>query len=186
MTDTDIETQIQTLATTATQVAAAHAEQQAAISAERDAEAALLERVIEAVRPALRALSSRRRGIDRDWRGVEVAGVGKKKEYEYSANAGDIYGDGLYILIQDGTPAMRLSVATYSGRWDRDRDRDDEEITWREVTARQAVDIYDVDVVVARLSRLLDEQAAADRGVAKAQERAAKFAALTQLLGGAR
>lgn len=181
----------------ARQVAAQHATMEAAFDEERDAEEAFLERVVAAVRPALRALSSKLKASERTYwvssvetatektyhpeRGVIVAGDGPERDHP-TANEGAIGGASL-VLLDDGTFA-RLD---WSGSWTRWQGRASEtrsDLT--HLSAREVVDDWDADEVAAALAERLEGQLSgkATKTTAASRARAEKLRAVSALLGG--
>jgi hypothetical protein len=164
-----------------------------AIAMERAAEAALLERVVAEVRPALRAIcgkiqrghrwwqqSTPEAGEEARWfteRGVWLDG-GLEKDCP-QANDGAYGGDGLYLL-EDG----HFARVRYSGNWSRWQATSSE---WQAelgvLDLDSVVKQYDVEPLVDVLLAAIDKQLATrpDRTKA-ARERAATLAAVTTLL----
>jgi len=185
-----------TLATTAATVATQHQEYQAALGTQQQAEAALLTRIIETVKPALRALAS---GIYRTWRctsGRNGCNPVEEKDYfeergvclvddfdrdkDESGNRGTYGGSRLYLL-SDGRLAEVDREGTWScwqGEWD------SEECTLAIVDAAHAVKTYELTDMIEVLTAKLNEQI---KGVKPtrtkaARERADKLAALATLV----
>lgn len=191
----ELREQLTTLAELAPRVAAQHEEHQAALAALAAEEAALLDRVVEIVRPALRALSSRPLVGQRtcwpdrvstatadtraDWRGVRLAGDGPDEDHP-RANDGAYEGTDLY-LRPDGT----WSRLRYSGTWSRWQGATSEWEAEVEVLATaQVVRTYEVADLVRALLAACERQLAgnATARTAAARQRAAKLAALVALL----
>ncbi|HRY43420.1 MAG TPA: hypothetical protein P5164_05680 [Thermoanaerobaculia bacterium] len=187
----------ETLASLAANVAAQHDEMTVAMEEERAAEERLLGQLVEAVRPALRALSSRLLASERTFwpdnvstatekdyhedRGVRLAGSGPERDHP-RANRGAIEGLDL-VLLDDGTFA-RLD---WSGHWSRWQGEEDlEESTLARVSLRDVVDGWDVDQLAAALHERLEAQMTgrAPKRTASARQRAEKLAAVSSLLKG--
>jgi hypothetical protein len=188
---------IEKISTSAASVAVIHADLQAAKAEEAAAEVAILERVIEAVRPALRGLSGRL--VARDWaeklgtasacqgrdyhetRAVHVAGdAGSTRDFP-KENYGDFTGCGLY-LTTDGT----WVELTWSGRWSRYQGDGWAAIgTPRTMTTTEVVAEYDTGAIVRGLAEALSRylEGKATDTARKSRERAAKLQALAALLG---
>ena len=176
-------------------VAEQHATMEAAFEEERAAEEELLEKVVDAVRPALRALSSRLKATERTWwptsvetatektyhaeRGVYVAGNGPERDFP-RANDGTVVGSDL-VLLEDGTFA-RLD---WTGTWTRWQGRTSEETsTLTRLSYAQVVSDFDVDEIAARLHELLEQHLAgrATKTTASARDRAEKLRAVAALM----
>ena len=193
------ETTLKNLSEQAQAVAGEQEDLDRAIDEERTAEAAVLERVIEAIRPGLRALSGRiRTAVDRrhhadvnyhggtteeeyDPRcGIRVAGSGPEEDCP-RANAGSYEGCDLYLL-SDGS----FLELTYEGSWSRWQGSS---WGWTSVATilspREVMDEYALDPIVQTISAAVSK-AATSEGRAKrsaaAKERAEKLRALTTLL----
>ena len=181
----------------ARQVAEQHVEMSDAISDERSAEEALLAQIVEAVRPALRALSNRLRASRRVWwpdnvstateethhdaRGIVVDGDGPQHDFP-RANEGQIVGEDL-VLLDDGSFARR----DWTGSWTRWQGRTSvEESTLTPLTLAQVVADYDVDEIAESIRERLEEQLSgrAPKRTAAARERAEKLRAVSTILGG--
>ena len=179
------------------QMVASNAEDLAgAISTERDAEAAVLAAVIEAVRPALRALSSRivamsyetggRNGCNpvsrttyHDERGLVLVDDYERARDE-SGNRGDLTGRRLYLLT-DGRLAYVAREGSFS-QWQGEADH--WESTLRIVTPRAAMNREKLDEVVGVIRAALDKQIEGQgETVAKAaRARAAQLQAVAALV----
>lgn len=179
-----------------TSVAAEHAAAEAAKAAELAAEEKLLESVVEMVRPALRALSTRPRvsytcrycddqaytseAVTRaEWAGVWVAGTSGPDRDEPRDNAGAFEGWDLF-LRPDGS-WVRLG---YSGRWSRWQgsttswESEEQDLDLANVAKR-----YDVDEIVEALKQALTKASGTRAKVTKAAaERTSKLTAVVQLL----
>ena len=185
------------LADLARQVAAQHAEMTSAISDERAAEEELLARIVDSVKPALRALSSRLLASERTFwpdsvstatersyheeRGVRLHGGGPSRDHP-RANDGAIEGLDL-VLLEDGTFA-RLD---WTGTWTHWQGRASvDESTLTRLSLRDVVDGWDVDILAAGLHDRLTAQleGRAPKRTASARERAEKLRAVSSLLGG--
>ena len=177
-------------------VAEQHATMEAAFDEERAAEEELLEKIVDASRPALRALSSRILASERvfwpdsvstatersfhDERGVRLDGNGPERDHP-RANDGGIGGTDL-VLLDDGT-FVRLD---WTGTWTRWQGRTSEETsTLTRITLRDVVETWDVDVIAATLSERLEAQATgrASKTTASARQRTEKLRAVAALLG---
>lgn len=178
-------------------VAAQHATMEAAFDEERAAEEELLEKLVETVKPALRALSSRLKASETTFwptstetstektyhpeRGVRLDGNGPERDHP-RANDGGIGGTDL-VLLDDGTFA-RLD---WTGTWTRWQGRTSEETsTLTRITLRDVVETWDVDEIAATLSERLEAQLAgrATKTTAASKDRAEKLRAVAALLGG--
>lgn len=192
---TELREQLSTLADLAPRVAAQHEEHQAALAALAAEEAALLDRVVGIVRPALRALSSRPLVGSRtcwhgastststhraDWRGVRLAGSDGPDEDHPRDNDGAYEGSDLY-LRPDGT----WTQLAYTGTWSRWQgatcEWEAEAVT---LTVAQVVAEYEVADLVRALLAACERQLAgnATARTAAARQRAATLAALVALL----
>lgn len=183
------------LASTATAVGAQHTAMTAAIDSERAAEAALLEAAIDAVRPALRALSSRLQSryyctsgangcnpVERadhftDRGLVLVDDYGSQKDR--TGNRGDYRGTRL-VVLSDG----QLARLERGGSWSHWQGEDNEfDVTLTLVTPLQAVKQYALADILASLRDALQRQldGAAPKRTAAAQARAEKLTAIAAL-----
>ena len=188
-----------TLARLAPVVEAQHGALVAAIDEEATAEAALLARVVDLVRPALRALSSRLKASERVWwptstetasektyheeRGILVDGTGPERDFP-RANDGTISGGDL-ALLDDGS----FAVLDWSGNWTRWQGRSSEESsTLTRITVRDVAEGWDVETIARALVDRLESQVngKAPKTAAAARERAEKLRSVSALLGGAR
>lgn len=187
----------ETLAALAATVAGQHGELEAAVEEKRAAEAELLGKVVEAARPALRALSSRILRSERTWwpdsvstatekdyheeRGVRLHGEGPSRDYP-RANRGSVEGADL-VLLDDGTFA-RLD---WSGSWSKwQGEGETEESALTRLSPRDVVESWDVALLASRLHERLEAHATgnAAKRTAAAREKAEKLRAVSQLLGG--
>jgi hypothetical protein len=190
------------LGTMAATVASQHAEYEAAVAAEEEADAALLTALVETVRPALRALSSRPQAYYHcwwvsnvktdtetrraEWRGVYMRAVsdspsGPEKDHP-SANSGQWVGGDLF-LREDGT-WVRL---VYSGTWSKWQGAADKwEAEEEALTALEVAQEYKVADIVESVRAALQAQldGAKSARTKAARERAARVAALAALVGG--
>jgi hypothetical protein len=185
-----------TLARLAPVVEAQHGALVAAIDEEATAEAALLERVVELVRPALKALSSRLKAGERVWwptstetasektyheeHGILVDGTGPERDFP-RANDGAISGQDL-ALLEDGT----FAVLDWSGNWARWQGRSSEEHST--LTRLPVADVlvgWDVETIARALVDRLERHAAgkAPTTTRTAADRAEKLRAVVALLG---
>lgn len=187
---------ISTISKLAETVAAQFAEMESAFQAEYQAKAALLERVIEYARPALRALSSKliatygetngQNGCNPvsireyfDKRGVVLLD-GYEETKDSSGHRGEFGGECL-VLLSDG----RLARLTRKGRWSYwQGEWDRYEVTLDIISAGEAVREFNLNDVIAELSKKLREQAdgAATSRAKQARERAVRISALASLL----
>jgi hypothetical protein len=181
----------------ADRVAAEHADVLAAKDAEEAAEAALLEKVVEAVRPALRALASRVKTADRvehfadvdrqretetlaTWRGLCLTGTPGPLRDNPRDNRGSYEGSDLFLLV-DGT----FVELAYGGSWSRWQGSSwGWKTTERTMTIAEVAHEYKLEPIVEALSEALDQHTQGGRPArAKAmRERAAKLAALVALI----
>ncbi len=188
---------ISTLDTLSRTVAEQHGALQTAIADEREAEAQLLEKIVDAVRPALKALSSRIRATERvfwpdsvstateeTWhaeRAVPILVSGPQHDHP-RADEGAIVGRDL-VLLTDGTFA-RLD---WSGNWTRWQGRTSaEESTLTRISTLDVVQTWNVEDVATKLRVLLEAQVngKAPKTAQAARDRAEKLRAVAQLLGG--
>ena len=185
------------LAALATQVGEQHDTMAEAFEEERAAEAALLEKIVDAVRPALKALSSRLKASERTWwptstetatartdhpeRGIKVDGDGPVRDHP-RANDGAVSGQDL-VLLEDGT----FAVLDWSGNWTRWQGRTSaEESTLTRITTRDVVDTYNAENIAQNLVDRLEAQLTgrAAKTTQAARDRAEKLQAVSRLLGG--
>jgi hypothetical protein len=158
-----------------------------------EAEAELLTRVVEAVKPALRAVSTRRRITERTFwpdracpetvytagpAALRVHGSGPKEDYP-RANRGSIEGTDLF-LNPDGT----WTETTYSGSWSRWQG---EGSSWdaeaKVLTAHEVAKAYDVDDVIKAIGEALTKaKGTREKPTARALDRAAKVRAVAELV----
>ena len=188
---------IDKIAATAPVVAAARAELDASHEDVLAGETALLERVVELVRPALKAISSRVAVFGGEkvnqffyeteyaqWRGISLAQdkPGPKQKLVGTINdSGPFEGWDLF-LADDGT----FRELEYTGRWTKWVDQDS---TYRAVervmTAREVADEYDVEPMLGRIARAIEQQCGdgMPKRTTKNVERAARLRAVVTLLG---
>ncbi len=185
------------LAGLARAVAGQHGALQSAIEDERGAEAQLLEKTVDAVRPALRALSSRLKASERTFwpdrvstateksyhaeRGILVDGDGPTQDHP-RANEGSISGQDL-VLLDDGT----FAVLDWSGSWSRWQGAPSSmQSALTPITARDVVENYDAENIAQNLVDRLEAQVngKATKTTAAARERAERLRAVASLLGG--
>jgi hypothetical protein len=188
-----MEANITEITTLAGVVAAEHAASVEAHQAVTEAEADLLARVVEAVKPALRAVSSRRRVTERTFwpdrvctetvytagpLALRVYGSGPTEDYP-RANRGSIEGTDLY-LNPDGT----WTEATYSGSWTRwQGESSSRDATDKALTVREVADAYGVDDIFAAIGEALSKaKGTRDKPTAKALERAERVRAVACLV----
>jgi hypothetical protein len=167
--------------------------------AELDAAAALLRGVVEAVRPALRAVASRIQVREvNEWRGattfatteedfldgpggliVSAAAPGPVRD-DNRLRSGRYEGECLFLL-PDGT----WLELTYDGQWSNWVGAG----RWWKAQARAMTDLevagaYEVEEIVARIQRAMETaQGSRTTATARMRERAQKLAALATLLG---
>jgi hypothetical protein len=191
-----LESTVTQLAPIVAQVATEDAAHVEAITAEQAAEAALLARIVETVKPALRAMASR---IFRTWRttsGRNGCNPVEEKDYfdergvclvdaftrvkDSTGNRGTYGGSRLYLLT-DG----RLAEVDREGTWSQwQGEWDEESCTLTVVDAATAQRHYHLSDIVEGLKAALDKQIAGKKPNATkaAQARAEKIAALARLV----
>ena len=192
---TEIERRLAELGTLATEVAEATQAHEAAITAERAAEAALLERVIALVKPALPSLVSRlvahsyetsgRNGCNpvhryayHEPRGVVLVDA-YDKEKDETGNRGAL-GGWRVVLLADGTLAKVEREGSFS-HWQ--GEPDEWESTLTGLTVEEAVGLVDVEAVVEGLGEALRKQRASrPEATARAEGRRRTLEALAALL----
>ena len=186
------------LATTAATVATQHEEYQAALGTQHEAEAALLERIIETVKPALHALACQIKSHDYSTAGrngcnpvhtydtFTETGVCLVDDYDRSkdetGNRGTYGGTRLYLL-SDG----RLAEVEREGTWSCWQGEPESYTAELEVVdAAYAVARYELTDMIEVLTAKLDEQikGAKPTRTKAARSRAEKLAALATLVGG--
>ena len=191
-----MEQAVEKITNLARSVAEQHSTMEAAFAEERAAEERLLGQLVDAVRPALKALSSRLKASETTFwptsaeiatektyhpeRGVRLDGNGPERDHP-RANDGGIGGTDL-VLLDDGT-FVRLD---WTGTWTRWQGRTSEETsTLTRITLRDVVETWDVDVIAATLSERLEAQATgrASKTTASARQRTEKLRAVAALLG---
>lgn len=190
-----MEEQLRQIEAESERVAREHAEHEAAISAERDAEAAVLERVIAIARPALRAISDRvesrigemerRRNNDdhdddREPRYMRAAYLHDRKAVDRQAfhTQSSTSVDGDALLVRSDGMLVRGRYQGCTSQW---ADRGRYWLVVEEITARQAMDTYDLACCVRSILRALTADRRADETKA-ARERTAKLAGILALL----
>jgi hypothetical protein len=184
---------IEQIAALASVVATEHTDSTKAHAAVTEAEALLLERVVDAARPALRAVSTKRRTSGRTWwptnsetaseyttgsAGLRVCGDGP--EYDCPrANQGKYEGYDLFLL-----PDGSWIEASYTGSWSRWQGAGDSwEATERTLTTAEVAAEYDVDVVITAIADALEKaHGSREKRTARALERVAKLQAIAKLL----
>jgi hypothetical protein len=185
-----------TLATTAATVATQHEEYQAALATQQEAEAALLGRIIETVKPALRALACQIKSRDYSTGGrngcnpvhtydtFTETGVCLVDNYDRdkdeTGNRGTLSGARLYLL-SDGRLAEVEREGTFS-HWQGEADQ--WEASLEVITTVQAVTRYELADIVTALNAKLQEQIKGQKTTRTkaATERASKLAALATLV----
>ena len=192
-----LSTQIAALVPTVASQAEAH---EAAVQASHGAGAALLERVVQLVKPALRPLSTRPVVSSRtfwpdriqtateetraSWSGVLLAGSTGPGEDFPNANQGTYEGQALYLL-PDGT----FRWLTFSGTWSRWQGVSSEwETTAADLSMAEVVHRYSLADLLAKLLEVLQQEADGKRPerTAAATARAVKLQSIVALLGGGR
>jgi hypothetical protein len=179
----------------AVQVAETSEDYDAAISEERDAEAEILSAAIEAARPALRALSNRlilskyqssgRNGCNweereevSEYRGFQLA-EDFSRQPNGTGNRGTYSGEAL-ILTDSG----KLLSCERSGTWSPCGEGDETRYEYSEVSAREAMNVWELEACLEKLQKKLKEQADSvkpERAKA-ARARAETLRALSQLV----
>jgi len=159
----DTNTQLDQIAERAQKAAAEYDASQAAIAAERDAEAAVLERAIALTKPALRAVTSKLLQYYASTGGQNGCNPQKVRDYfdspglilvnkyyndsDETGNRGTFCGDRL-VLMLDGS----LSVATREGTWSHwQGEWSSFQATLTPLTAREAVERYKLDDILRSL-----------------------------------
>ena len=190
---------LQKLQEQALTVAAQHEEYTAALTAEQQAEAALLDATVEAIRPALRALASKIRTGYRSW-WIGTTDIDSRSEY--SDTRGLYVGDGTAGpgRSNPGRDENRgahagydLFVTTdgkwleleYSGHWSRWQGEGDEwSATERQLTSAEVAREYNVPQILGAIQSALERQLQGEKPkrTAAARERAERVAALVTLL----
>jgi len=185
------------LASTAATVATEHEQYSAALATESEAEAALLARIIETVKPALRALACQIKSKDYSTAGrngcnpvhtydtFPERGVclvdGYDHDKDESGNRGTNGGSRLYLLA-DGRLAHVEREGTWSC-WQGEPDTWEAELTI--ITEAEAVRHYELADMIAGLNTKLAEQLKGAKPVRTkaARARAEKLAAVASLMG---
>jgi hypothetical protein len=194
----ELETTVSQLGPIVAQVVTEHTEYEGALATQQEAEAALLGRIIDMIKPALRALAS---GIVKtygDTAGQNGCNPVSEREYfeergvclvnaytsakDSTGNCGRWEGERLYLL-SDGRLAETSRTGTWS-RWQGDWDR--YEATIKIVDAAYAVKDYELADIVEALTEKLNEQIKGQKTTRTkaARSRAEKLAALATLVGG--
>lgn len=167
-----------------------------AIAAERDASAKTLERVIQVVKPAIRAISSRikcrddstsgRNGCNHveeieyhTQMGFKLAG-GVSQDKDETGNRGSYGGIALYLLTTGELAHVEFdgTWSNWQGEWDRLSS------TLEIIDATEAMNRYDIDDCLQELVKALKEQVSGKATAASkaARERATKLSALAALI----
>lgn len=198
----EIEQTLTKIETLTLEVAAVHAEHEAASKLAVDADAALLERVVAMIKPALPALasrvqiSSRTTGLadaDRerttdayaDWRGVYVKlteyAAGPERERLFPrANDGDYVGVDLFLDV-DG----RFYELEYAGRWSKYQSSTSGwEARVRPMALSEVADEYDGEEIAKALLGSLErtQQGALGKRAEQLRAKAARLQAVAALL----
>ena len=185
-----------TLATTAATVATEHQEYQAALATQNEAEAALLTKIIDTVKPALRALACQIKKYDfstsgnngcnpvRRYDTFDEVGVmlvdDFSRDKDATGNEGTYGGSRLYLL-SDG----RLAEVDREGTWSCWQGAADTyTATLKTVDAAYAVRTYHLTDMIEAINTKLAEQIKGSKAkrTKAATERASKLAALTTLV----
>jgi hypothetical protein len=185
-----------TLATTAATVATQHQEYKAALATQNEAEAALLTKIIDTVKPALRALACQIKSYDFSTSGnngcnpvhrydtFDEVGVmlvdDFDREKDATGNEGTYGGSRLYLL-SDG----RLAEVDREGTWSCWQGAADTyTATLKTVDAAYAVRTYHLTDMIEAINTKLAEQIKGSKAkrTKAATERASKLAALTTLV----
>ena len=191
-----METQNEVTPETLATVAKDHEAFTAALATQNEAEAALLGRIIETVKPALRALASRIKKYDFSTSGRNGCNPVSRCEYfdergvmlvddfergkDATGNEGTYGGSRLYLL-DNGT----LAYVSREGTWSCWQGAADTyTATLAIVPTVRAVEMYELTDMVEALNTKLEEQAKGSKGkrTKAATERAAKLAALASLV----
>lgn len=191
--DTTINCNLAALAEKAPQVAQLARAREAAISAERDAEAAILERAVDLIRPALPAISGR---IPIAYR--EQVGAPRPAEVTYSQTyrglclvdgygkdgsdieGGRYFGERLYLLLDGSLLCLRRE-----GHWTEEEDGTSEwaVVEDRPLSPREAMDEYALAECLEPMFHALDRPSRAlVEPIRKTQERTEKLRAILTLL----
>lgn len=191
--DPSINSTLSAIAEKAPQIAELARAREAAISAERDAEAAILERAIDLVRPALEALCGR---IPISFR--EQVGSPRPADYGYSAeyrgfclvdgfardtsciDGGLYYGERLYLLADSSLLALRRE-----GHWSEEDEGlcEWEVVDQRPLSPREVMDEYTLAECLEPMWAALDRPVKSYvEPLRKAQERAERLRAILTLL----
>ena len=187
------------LAELASHVSEQHTIMTSAFEEERDAEAALLGQIVDAVRPALKALSNRLKASERVWwptnaetasqksyhpeRGVRLDGSGPERDFPH-ANDGAITGRDL-VLLDSGD----FATLDWSGSWTKWQGRSSsEESTLTRISPREVVDEWDAEDLAATLAKKLQAHAdgRSEKTTAAARVRTEKLRSVSTLLGAGR
>lgn len=196
MPDDTTRSQLARIETDAPRIAREGAELNVAQNAELDAEAAVLARAIELIKPALAALAHGIRASERTFwpdsaapatrytvyeqGGIQLAGNGAEEDYR-RANRGDYEGRALYLLV-DGT----LAEATYTGSWSRWQGESSEwEAEMMPVTPREAMDSWSLGDALEGICTALGKVATRPDATKESKERTERLTAALVSLGGA-
>jgi hypothetical protein len=185
------------LATKAAGVAEVASKHEAAINAERDAEALVLQTAIDAAKPALRAVCSRMLRVDKSTSGNNGCNPVEDQQYfeerglvlvddfdkgrDTTGNRGWLGGYRI-VLLSDGTLAKverEGSWSCWQGEWT------GWEATLTPMTARDVMDREELDECLKAISTALDKQISSKRDEATkaALARAEQLRALATLAG---
>lgn len=172
------------------------AEQEEATAAASRAEAELIKQIVELVKPALRALSSRVKVRERtwwpdsvstateedfaSWRGFRVSGDGPERDHP-GANQGEIEGVDTFIKADGSLCRLR-----YSGDWTRWQGRAEEwtasEATITPLDLAREVGAEDIVKVLSEAVQRQLSSGGREKATARSRERAAVLGALSTML----
>jgi hypothetical protein len=198
---TAIDAAVSHLSSAVAPLIAAHEESERAALEVRDAEVALVTKILEAVRPAVRALGSRPQvgdeyvvdGVQGEqpraaWRGIVLtcapkdAGPTRKKHHSHNDTDGSYVGYDAF-LREDGS----IVELSYSGHWSQwQHSRCSWEATERVLSVADFVDEYEPsrpEDLVKHLQEVVDAAGDRSKRTAAMSARAEKLRAVTALLG---
>jgi len=193
-----ISSTITAITTLGATVAAEHNAHVAALSAECDAEAKLLDATIAAVRPALAALAGRIKTYS--YRTMGQNGLNPVRQSRYATERGYLVADGFdqegdttgnrgkfcgsqVYLLRDGT-WLQLRRTGHWSCWQGEADT--WEATSRVLSSREVAEFYDAEQLIANIATGLKQQAEGNKSARTkaAEARAMKLGALAALLAG--
>ena len=182
---------IEAISKAATAVAADYEANQAAIGLERDTEAAVLELAIKAALPGLKAVAGRvQTKCTTRWHNGYSSDVKEKSTDRFIALAGDGATadhprddrggyEGYRLLL---SAVGRLFEVTYTGHWSRWQGEGGSlETEWKELTPRQAMDVYDLEDLVDAITKAVQGVASRAEKTKAALERADRLQAILKL-----